>query len=56
MKEQRWCEDMFTPEGVPMTTPTDAGMKGSQSWRYSREQSEYEFKREENTTPSLSYR
>jgi hypothetical protein len=27
MKEEMW-EDMFTPEGVLMTSPHDAGMKG----------------------------
>jgi hypothetical protein len=32
MKEKMW-EDMFTPEGVPMTSPHDAGMKGrSNGW------------------------
>jgi hypothetical protein len=56
MTEQRWYEDMFTPEGVPMTAPTDAGMKGSQNWRYDWIQPKYDYEREENTTPSLSYR
>jgi hypothetical protein len=33
MKEQMW-EDRFTPEGVPMTAPTDAGMAGPQNGQY----------------------
>lgn len=33
MKEKMW-EDTFTPEGIPMTSPHDAGMKGrGNGWR-----------------------
>jgi len=56
MKEHMWCEDMFTPEGVPMKAPTNAGMKGAQNWRYDREQSRNTYEREESKTATLSYR
>ncbi len=55
MEEYMWCEDMFTPEGIPMKAPTDAGMKGSQNWRYDREQCRYGHKKESETA-CLSYR
>ena len=33
MKEKMW-EDMFTPEGVPMTSPYEVGMTGrSNGWQ-----------------------
>ncbi len=42
-----WCEDMFTYEGVPMTAPTNAGMKGAQHWRYDREQKRHDHEEQE---------
>ncbi len=56
MKEHMWSEDMFTPEGIPMKAPTNAGMKGAQNWRYDREQSKYAYEKEENETAALSCR
>ncbi|KPK72236.1 hypothetical protein AMJ87_05270 [candidate division WOR_3 bacterium SM23_60] len=41
-----WYEDMFTYEGVPMKAPTNAGMKGTQNWRYDREKRKHEPEQE----------
>lgn len=32
--EGNMYEDMFTPEGIPMTSPHDCGMPGYQGWKY----------------------
>ncbi len=56
MQEKRWYEDMFTPEGIPIKAPTNAGMKGAQNWRYDREQSRYIYEKEESRTAAASYR
>jgi hypothetical protein len=33
MKEKMW-DDMFTPEGVLMTSPFQAGMSGPMNWKH----------------------
>ena len=54
MKEKMW-EDMFTPEGVPMTSPFDCGMEGSQNWMYDREKYRRENMKGSNKTPAMAY-
>ncbi len=56
MNEHMWCEDMFTPEGVPMKAPTNAGMKGPQNWKYEREQCRSDCQQKQTKTPSLACR
>ena len=54
MKEYM-CEDMFTPEGVPMKSPTNAGMRGSQNWKYDRERNRYDNEKEEKKSALLTH-
>gem|GEM_PF-2899373 len=56
MKKYMWSEDMFTPEGIPIKAPTNAGIEGAQNWRYDREQSQYAYEKEESKTAAASYR
>jgi hypothetical protein len=39
MKEKT-CEDMFTPEGIPMTSPHEAGMPGTMYWMNGRKRTQ----------------
>ena len=32
--KKNMCEDVFTPEGIPMTSPHDCGMSGPHNWKY----------------------
>ncbi|MBN2620854.1 hypothetical protein JXB22_07160 [candidate division WOR-3 bacterium] len=52
MREEMW-EDMFTPEGIPMTSPHDAGMKGrGNGWHGTGKKADAHERKQESMTPN----
>jgi hypothetical protein len=54
MKEYM-CEDMFTPEGIFMTSPHDCGMCGEQDWKYDTWRMRCEQNNIEEEMPAMAF-
>lgn len=49
------CDDRFTPEGIPITSPYGYGMPGSDKWMYDTCCMECEHHKREKETPAMAY-